>query len=306
VVVGVLSDHQHIKREFEIEVKADDAKMHELVFDIGTVRFDAKLAADSPAFKGDLGWKVLAPKAGLDGKRTQIAHFWRKKSGGVFILPAGDWHIDAVLPDARHVTTCGDITVKPGGEEAHEFVFNAGTVRFDAYLVKGGPAFKGDLGWKVFAAKAGLDGKRQQVANFWRNKSGSIYILPAGDWRIEGVLPDYRHVTLVGNIGVKPGGEEAHAFVFDAGAVRVDVTKDGKAPDRQVAYTVWSAKQGLDGKRQKIASYWRVKPSTVTLLPAGDYVITGSDPDARKHVGEATVSVNAGGETAVTLDLRQP
>ena len=304
LVRAQLSDHRHITRDFEITVKAGEAAVHTLVLNIGTVRFDAKLSKDGPAFSGDLAWDGLSPKADLSGKRHKVAGFWRVKSGGVFILPAGKWLISGVLPDARYVTTSKVITVEPGGEEAHEFIFNAGTVRFDAKLSKDGPAFSGDLGWDVLSPKADLAGKRRKIAGFWRVKSGGIFILPAGTWLIWGQLPDARHVTTSKEITVPPGGEDAHEFVFGAGTVRIDVTKNGAAYSGQVGWDIYEAKADLAGKHRKVTGAWRVKSGQTTILKAGDYIISALDPDHRATKGEAAFSIKAGEEKAVTVELK--
>lgn len=298
-----LSDHRHIVREFEIEVAAGEAAVRTVVLDIGKVRFDAKLAAGGAAFKGDLGWTVLSAKADLSGKRKKIANFWRKKSGGVFILPAGTWAVDGVLADSRYVTISEGITVVAGGEEAHEFIFNAGTVRFDARLNAGGPAFKGQLGWTVLSSKADLGGKKKKLTGFWRARSGATYILPAGTWQIQGVLADHRHVAISRDISVLPGSEQAHEFVFKAGAVRVEVTKEGAPYGGQVGWTVLTAKAVLGGKRAKVTSAWRVKSGRVVILAEGDYVVQALDPNNRKIDGEATLSVKAGDEKALVVDI---
>lgn len=304
LVRAQLSNQGHITREFEITVKAGEAAVHTLVLNVGTVRFDAKLSKGGPAFPGALAWKVLSPKADLSGKRRKLTSFYRVKSGGVFILPAGTWLISGYLPDAGYVTTSKQITVAPGGEEAHEFVFNAGTVRFDAKLSKDGPAFPGALAWVVLSPKADLSGKRRKITSFYRVKTGRIFILPAGTWLISGYLPDARHVTTSQEITVPPGGEEAHQFVFGAGTIRVDVTKGGAPYGRLVGWDVYEAKADLAGKRRKIMGVWRVKSGRVTTLKAGDYVVTAVDVDQRATKGETALSIKAGEEVVVTVDLK--
>ena len=96
----------------------------------------------------------------------------------------------------------------PGGAERHAFNFNGGLVRFDAKLSEESGSYKGGLGWQILGKPKGLDGKRPKIANFWRKKSGSIFVLPAGDWDLFGELADHRHVRLNSKISVAPGSEE--------------------------------------------------------------------------------------------------
>jgi Ca-activated chloride channel family protein len=304
VVQALLADHRHIVREAEIEVRANEAAIYTIVLNIGKVRFDASLSEGGPAYKGDLGWTVFGTKADLAGKRRKIAAFWRAKSGKVFILPAGKWIVEGILADWRFVHAKKTIEVEAGGGEAHSFNFNAGRVRFDASLSEGGPAYKGDLGWTILATKTDLAGKRNKLTGFWRKKSGNVFILPAGKWRVDGILADHRHVHTSKMISVAPGSGTPHAFNFRAAPLRVNVTADGKPFTGEAGWTVYGPpKDALTKKRPKIMSAWRVRSGHVTILPQGTYLLTALNADARKQTGQIELSVAAGKATSVTVDL---
>jgi Ca-activated chloride channel family protein len=298
VVVAELSDARYINREFEITVSPGEGAIHKLVLNIGTVRFDARLAQGGEPFKGDLGWFVVSPKADLSGKHQEIAKFWRVKSGGVFLLPAGTWSVNGTFADARYINVSKEISVEPGGEEAHDFVFNAGTVRFDAGFTKDTPPIKDDIGWFVVSPKADLSGKRKEIAKFWRVKSGGIFLLPAGKWLINGTLADARYINISKEISVEPGSEEAHGFIFNAGRVRIEgrLAKGANPFKGNLAWWLLSGKKDLSGKRKEIAKFWRVNSGQVFVLPAGNWLLQGSLPDYRHVNAERPLSLQAGEE----------
>jgi len=306
VVQALLADARHVVREVEIEVKAGEAATYVVVLDIGKVRLDATLSEGGKPYPADLGWRVLATKADLAGKRKQLAQFWRVKSGRVFVVPAGKWIVQGQLADWRYVQTARTIEVAAGRGEAHAFNFNAGRVRFDASLSKGGPPYKADLGWTVLAAKADLSGKRKKLTNFWRVKSGQVFILPAGDWQVDATLADHRHVQVKRTISVAPGSGTAHAFDFGAAAVRVDVTLGGTAFKGQAGWTVFGPEAAtLDKKRPKIMGAWRVRSGHITILRAGKYLLAAVNADDRKQAGKTELSVVAGKPQTVAVDLKK-
>ncbi len=294
-VIAKLSDAGHITREFDLEVKAGDAVVHELPLNIGTVRFDARFAEGAPPFKGDLGWKILSTKTDLSGKRQEIANFWRKKSGSIFLIPAGTWLVTGTFADARYINIKREISVEPGGEEAHDFVFNVGRVRFDARFAEGAQPTKVDLGWNVFNPKKDLSGNRQKLTDFWRKKSGTIFLLPAGKWLITGTLADARYINVQREIVVEPAGEEVHDFVFNAARIKLEgYLAEGKRYQGDLGWVILNPKADLSGKRAKLTDFWRKRSGNVFILPAGDWVLQGTLADYRHINGEQTFTLKAG------------
>ncbi len=304
LVEAVLPDHRHIVRTAEIELAENDAKTVTVNLNIGQVRFDASLSEEGKPYAGGLGWTVFGLKKDLGGKRKKIANFWRVKSGQVFWLPAGKWHIEGVIADARYLTVNREIAVEAGGGEAHAFSFNAGTVRFDAFLASESAAYTAGLGWTILSKTKDLSGKHKKITNFWRVKSGSIFLLPAGSWLVDGVLADHRHVTTSMTVDVAPGSEALHEFDFKAGRIRFDVTVGGQATGGGLGLTVFGLEKDLAGKQKKIANFWRVKSGHITVLPEGKYQIDGLLADQREVKGTQQIEVTAGDEKAVTIDLK--
>jgi Ca-activated chloride channel family protein len=299
----VLADHRHIAKNQKLVVGETAAQIEDVVLNIGQVRFDYSLSEGGKPFTWDVGWTVYGKPQGLDGKRPKIASFWRKKSGTIFWLPAGKWLVNGLLADARYMQVSQTIEVEPGSANRHAFNFNGGLVRFDAKLSEEGAGFKGDLAWDVYGKPKGLEGKRPKIANFWRKKSGNIFVLPAGEWALHGMLADHRHVKLVTKVKVEPGSEELHVFNFNAGVIRFDVTVGGQKTGDDLGLTVFEMKQDLSGKRKKIANFWRKKSGHIAILSAGEYFLSGLLADQRKTVGTTTFKVEAGDEKPVALDL---
>ncbi len=301
----VLADHRHILKSREIEVRGGAGQVEDVILNIGQVRFDYSLSEGGKPFTWQAGWNVFGKPEGLDGKRKKIAGFWRKKSGSTFWLPAGEWLVGGVIADARYMTVKKNIVVQPGSAELHSFNFNGGLVRFDAKLSEEGAPFKGQLGWNVFGKPQGLDGKRKKIAGFWRKKSGSIFVLPAGEWLVGGVLADHRQVQLSSQIKVEPGSERLHKFNFKAGVVRFDVTVAGQPTKDQLGLNVFSGKPDLAGKRKKIAGFWRKRSGHIAILPEGDYALNGMLANQRDVTGASKFQVTAGDEKPVALNLQK-
>ena len=300
----VLADHRHIAASREIDV-SDAGQTEDFVLNIGQVRFDYALSEGGKPFTWQAGWTVFGKPQGLDGKRKKIAGFWRKKSGSVFWLPAGEWLINGVIADARYMTVKKTIVVEPGSANRHAFNFNGGLVRFDAKLSEEGAPFKGQLGWTVFGKPQGLDGKRKKIAGFWRKKSGQIFVLPAGEWLLNGMLADHRQVQLTSKVKVEPGSERLHVFNFKAGVIRFDVTVAGQPNGDQIGLTVLSGKADLAGKRKKIAGFWRKRSGHIAILPEGEYLLNGLLADQRTVTGQTKFAISAGEEKPVKLDLQK-
>ena len=259
-----------------------------------------------PEWKKDVALSLYAPKVGLDGKRKRLHNAWRKRSGHIFKNLAGGQYVLRVgLPDHRHIAKDVTIDVKAGAPNIETVVLNIGQVRFDASLKAGGEPFKWDLGWTVFGLKQDLAGKRKKLAGFWRKKSGSVFWLPAGKWRVEGILADARYVRVVKEISVEAGGGEAHAFNLNAGLVRLDAKlSEGGAPYKgSLGWTVFADKTDLSGKRKKIAGFWRVKSGKIYVLPAGRWHIHGTLPDHRQVKTDYKLEVAPAGEELHTIVL---
>ncbi len=305
IAVAELSEARYIRQEFEINVPESGSKEISLVLNIGTVRFDALMNSEGKPFEKDLGWYVLHPEKDLSGEHKKLTDFWRVKSGGVFILPAGEWLISGLFADAKYIRTSKKIKVEPASEHAHEFNFNAALVRFDAKLSPDSEAFKGDLGWYILDPEKDLSGSHKKLTDFWRQKSGAIFYIPAGEWLVQGVLADYKHIKTQQKITLKAGAERPFEFDFNAGKVKVSVTSGGQPYPRNVAWKIYLPEPDLAGNLTEVTDAWRVPAERITILNQGAYKIKALDPDDKSVQGEGEFDVRAGEEKSITIDIKK-
>lgn len=298
-----LADHRHINHVSNIEYSGG-GKIHDIVLNIGRVRFDVTYKQGGRPLDWQLGWTVLDTKTDFAGKRKKIASFWRVKSGYINWLPAGTWRLDGLVADARYMRLRTKITIKAGETHIYSQNMNAGLVRFDARLSRESKIFPGQLAWTIYTGKKDLGGKRQKLTNFWRVQAKKIFMLPAGEWDVAGLLPDARHVKFNTRVKVEAGGQIPHEVILNAAKIRFDVSVDGAPSKEQIGLTIFDPKKDLAGKQKKIASFWRVKSGYINFLSAGQYTMIGLLADQRKVIGNKNFQIIAGEEKPVSIDLR--
>jgi len=302
-IEGALTDAAYVRADKEITVEPGSKVAHDFVFNAGRVRFDAGLAEGAEPLQEDLNWRVLAPEKDFSGNRQQIAAWRRHKSGAIFLIPAGKWLVEGRITDAGYINTSKTILVEPGGEEIHDFVFNAGRVRFNGRLSEGGESFDGDLGWHVLNAKTDLAGKREELASFRREKSGKTLLIPAGEWLVHGYFADYGHVKAAHELALGPGDEKTLDVNFHAGRVEFEITYDGKPFEGQAAWEILESKEDLSGNRRSIISGRRTESGYATFLHSGEYLIRMSDEADGAVRGEHLFTVRAGEDSKIRIDL---
>ncbi len=252
-----------------------------------------------PEWKGTLGVTVLAKPEGLSQQRKKVASAWRVRSGHIVkALKPGDYRVQIVLPDHRHITFSRDITYTGGGQML-DAVLNIGQVRLDVTFKQGGRPFNWALGWTVSSTTADFAGKRKKIASFWRVKTGHVNWLPAGTWRLDGLATDARYMKLQTNIKIEAGGQHVITQSMNAALVRLDAKLVAGAPvfKGQLGWSIFYGKPDLSGKRKKLAGFWRKRASYVFPLPAGEWTIEGVLPSHR-HVKFATrLKTEAGAQT---------
>ena len=266
---------------------------------ISGLKVRAFIKAGGPEWQGQLGIRLFGPPQGLDGKRKKVADAWRKKSGFIFKgVKAGRYLMQVSLADHRHIVKSREIEVRGGSGQVEDVILNIGQVRFDYSLSEGGKPFTWQAGWTVFGKPQGLDGKRKKIAGFWRKKSGTTFWLPAGEWLVNGLIADARYMTVKKNIIVEPGSAVRHDFNFNGGLVRFDakLSEEGAPFKGQLGWTVFGKPQGLDGKRKKIAGFWRKKSGQIFVLPTGEWTIAGMLADHRQVTLRSQVKIEPGSE----------
>ena len=265
------------------------------------LRIDIVVSEGGAAWVGEIGLKIFSEKSDLDGKRKEIASSWRTKSGHIFNnLSKNTYLLEIVLADHNHIKKTVVIDVEPDQAQILTVNMDIGQVRFDASLSQEGEAYKGDLGWTILSPKKDLSGKQNEVAKFWRYKSGSVFWLPAGTWQINGVIADSNYLTLTQKLTVEAGGGEAHAFSFNAGTVRFDASlaRETVNYEGDLGWTVLSTKKDLSGKRKVITKFWRYKSGGIFLLPAGTWLVAGVFADHNHVKTSMSIEVAPGSEVA--------
>jgi len=304
-VTGVFADARYIGIKKQIIVPPAGEEAHEFVFNVARVRFDAKLAKTVGAYGGDIGWSVMSIKKNLSGSRTKLADFWRVKSGSLFWLPNGEWFVKGVVPDFRYITVQQTISLSPGDEVPFEFIFNAAHVKLEVGLSDTSEAHKGDLAWTILSPQKDLAGNHQKLTAFWRYKTGSVVLLPAGEWLVKSFLADYKHVGTNLSLTVSPGVDQSIKAIYNAGNIRIDVTS-GDAPWKgQVAWNIYLPEKDLAGNQKKITSGWRVAPKSQTFLPMGNYEIEVFNPDNKAQKGSGSFEIISGEIKIISVDIHQ-
>lgn len=302
--VAELSDARHIKTFKEIQIKDEPTQMHEIPVGFGKVKFNVALDGTDKTYGKDLAFKVVSAEADFSGKHEEIANFWRVKNGSVFMLPTGEYKILGTLPDAKYIRFDKTISVAHGSETVHKFVIKAGWVRFAARPSDQTEPFKIDLGWKIISATQDFSGNRKHLTDFWRVKSGTIFFLPAGDWLIQGTLPDYKHAKTDHTITLASGQDLPVNIIFNTAWVKFNVTLDGNPyTGKQIG---WKVFRNDSGKPVVAAEGWRMKPGCITVLKQGEYTVDVLNPDLRAMKGSGNFSVKAGEQKVVEIDMKTP
>ena len=242
-----------------------------LVYNAGILRLQA-LASEG-------GEKVKAyftlSRAGKDLKGNRP-----KVTGGTFEefqVPAGEYHVLAKWGQSQAE---GIFEVTPGEVTEGELVANAGVLKLTATPVAGGEQVKAY--YTVLAAKAKLDGSRDQIAA----GSGGEFQIPAGSYLVRAKWGEVIGET---EVEVK-AGEMAEATVLVPGGVLNVTVKDAGGAPVKAFLNIYSTKVNLDGKRQRIAG----GSATRFTLPAGPYVIetkvgtTAVTGESEVKAGEST------------------
>lgn len=303
LIEGALTDADYVRTGKEITVEPGSKVAHDFVFNAGRVRFDARLAEGAEPLKEDLTWRILAPDKDFSGNRQQLAGWRRQKSGAIYIVPAGKWLVEGSLTDAGYIATSKTIVVEPGGEEIHDFIFNAGRVRFNGRCSEGGDFFDGDLGWRILTAKTDLAGNRKELASFRRVKSGQELLIPAGEWFVHGGFIDYGHVKAAHEFTLNPGQEKTLDVDFNASRVEFEIADDGKPFEGQAAWEILESKEDLSGNRRSVVSGRRTESGYATFLHAGEYLIRMSDEADGAVRGERLFDVQAGEDSKIRINL---
>ena len=301
-LVTTLWNHSHIRQITNFKIDGG-ANTLDVVLNIGQVRFDVTYKQGGRLYEKTMSWEVSAPNVDFSGKRKRIANLLNKKNKAVYWMPAGTWRAEGIVWNATHIRTPVNITVLAGGEHVQPVNLNAGLVRFDTRLAPGAPLIDARLSWAVYPDKTGIDGKRKRLVNFLNKPVKEVFMLPAGEWNVEGSLWNHNHLKFKTTLKVEAGGQLPHEVSMNAAKVRLDVTIDGKPTSDAVTFSLREKTADLAGKRKVIATLYNRKPGHVTYFPAGDHELHASLWKDRNVSGSQKVEIKAGNEQVLRVNL---
>lgn len=256
----------------EVTIPAEPETEITLVYNAGILQVKALASEGGEEVKA----YFTVSRAGKDlkGNRVRVT----ASANGEFQVPAGEYHVQAKWGQSMAE---GLFEVTPGEVTEGELVANAGVLNLTASAVEGGELVKAFF--TVLAGKASLDGRREQIAG---NASGEFQI-GAGPYRVRAKWGE-----VIGEIDVEvKAGEQVEANVLVPGGLLNVKVKDAAGAEVKSYITIFAAKVGLDGKRQRIAS----SASPQFIIPAGDYSLEAKVGGA-VVTGEATVKAGEAAE----------
>jgi hypothetical protein len=161
---------------------------------------------------------------------------------------------------------------------------------------KDAATISGGLTWRVFAARAGANGKFRLIKE---DKSPApTLVLPAGAYIVHvgfGLATAVKPVTL-------SGATVHEEFDLPAGALRMEGrVGDVRIPAGQVSFDVYKGSQFESGDRRPIAEH--VVTGNVVVVPEGTYYIVSNYGDANSVV-RSDIRVQAGKLTDITITHR--
>jgi Ca-activated chloride channel homolog len=259
----------------EATVPAEPESEIILVYNAGILRVKALASEGGEQVKAY--YTVSRAGKDLKGQRPRVT----ASASGEFQLPAGEYHVQAKwgqsVAEAIYEVTPGEIT-------EGDLVANAGVLKLTASPVEGGEQVKAYF--TVLAGKAKLNGSREQIAG----SATGEFQLGAGTYRVRAKWGE-----VVGETDVEvKAGELVEAHVLVPGGVLTVKVKDAAGAEVRAFVTLYTAKVGLDGKRQRLTG----ATSPQFTIPAGAYTLEAKIGPTTV-TGEATVK--AGEASEVTL-----
>lgn len=233
----------------------------------------------------DAYFRVYAPEADAEGKRTQITYGGGKPK---LEAAAGRYYITAKHGDALAGV---EVEIEAGKQNVVDIVLNAGLVRPIAYLAEGVEPID-DAYFRVYDAQTDAEGKRRQVTY---GGGKPLFTVPAGPHHITAKRGD----ALAGNdVEIVPGELHKVHIVLNAGIVIPSALwSEGGDPVKDAYFRIYDAAEDADGKRRQVTYGGGAPRFTV---PAGEYYITAKVGDAL--IGN-TIAVAPGEATQVSLIL---
>jgi len=248
------------------------------------VKLSAKLCETCEILDDGVYWRIYEGEKKLDGNRKKLK---ATGSASPFVeLVEGDYYIVSQYGKAKPGE---NVMVESGKTTAVNVNLNAGHLRVNALATEGGEALDDKMYYRVYSAKTGLDGSRDQI-----DVSGGhtpTFKLPAGDYVVQAAHGKAKSEQ---TLTVTAGELTENTFNMNVGYLRLtgEMAAGKGAIESGLYYRVYEAKANLAGDRKQIDASGSDKP--LFRLPAGDYVVVLRHG---KATTETPITVSAGSMT---------
>ena len=255
------------------------------------IHFKVLYAKGGPQVKSGISWKIYNAQKDIDGNRKQAAYSYDTEPD--FKLDPGDYVAVAAVGSASGEMA---FTVKAGEGQSNEIVLNAGLASVSAKrTANSGKPIAGGLSWRVYAAKADIEGNRKQVS--YSYDSQPLWTLPAGRYRITVARGAASAETMV---DIKAGERAETELILNSGVLAAStvLAKGDPAVSSDTSWKVMAAQKDIEGKRKQVTYSYDSQPNWE--LTAGKYLLRISRGSAS---AEQMVTITAGQRTEASVVL---
>ncbi len=209
------------------------------------LKVDASLTAGGEVVTKEMRFKVRELKPdGSPGRYIRDA--W----GAPYMeLKPGKYRVEVQYDLAR---AAADVEVLDKGTTLHHFVLNAGYLRPQALLKKGGTRVTDEVRFDLYETKTDLHGNRRRLADRWGKP---VFYLGAGTYRLE---TRYDLARAVQEVTVKAGEISDSVAILDAGYLKPHAVlkEGGDTVTEGVRFNLYETKTDLHGNRRRLADRW--------------------------------------------------
>ena len=271
----VTARHGVVKVEQKLKIEAGQVYKPEFVLDAGMLIVKPRASAGQPV---DTGATVQVE---YPGGSMPAMNYGETK----FVLPAGEQRLTVKLGSGEVTET---IQLAAGQTVEKDLVVGIGHVTVNALYATGGDKVTASgLDVKIFKAKPGIDGTREQVT--YTYGPDAKFDLAPGEL-VAVVKLDQAEVEQPFTIGA--GERKDITAVLDAGVLAIT------APGAK-SIKVFAAEKDVQGERKQFGYGFDGKHQTT--LPVGDYVVETDRQDGRP-IKETPVAIGAGARVELTIE----
>jgi Ca-activated chloride channel family protein len=175
-----------------------------------------------------------------------------------------------------------------------------------AFISAGGKEWPGLVTLDFYGKPEGLEKKRKRIRNVWKVKSGTVVKnLAPGEYLMNLALANHGHVQKQVKVNYQ-GGASTIDIVLNVAQVRFNAVfnEQGKTfKNWSITWDVMEPKANFDGKRKRLANFWKVPTGHVNWLPAGKWMLNGHVA-AMGHIAKSTMlELKAGDQKVHTVNF---